>query len=98
VTETHHLFGRSVPITVRLPANEHRVLDALRKRRRPQLREPGRDNHAMILQQLVELVEIVAAGSSTSTAEGWQQRLYLTVADCGRQAIAAMLEGRQWNP
>jgi hypothetical protein len=89
------LFGRSVPITVLLPVDEHRVIDEVRKGRLLLLREPGGNNNAMILQQHVELIEIAAAEAGIAP---WQRRLYLTVADCGRRAVAEMLEGRQWSP
>ena len=41
--EAHHLFGKNIQLTVDLPVNEHRVLDAMRLSRPVFLRQPGSD-------------------------------------------------------
>ena len=91
LVEDHHVFGRDVAITVVLPVNVHRVIDALRLARWPEMRKPGcrsLDNIAGLLMQFVEIAEIVAAEPSD---DDWVVTFADILADVGRSAVERLL-------
>lgn len=97
--EGHHVYGQDVPIVVAMPANEHRVLDALRLARYPLLREPTDDtlaNIAGLLMQFVELAEIGADAAARGQSSQWRGRLDDRLADMGREAVETLLALDAW--
>jgi hypothetical protein len=100
VVENHHLFGKTVPIIVPMPANEHRVFDALRLARIPILREPSNDpivNAPALLMQFVEIMEMQCMSRDARIGVGrrekqtWADQIADILADKGREAAEALL-------
>jgi hypothetical protein len=99
VVEGHHVYGPDVPIIVDVPANEHRVLDALRANRHPLLRKPSGDmlaNVAGLLMQFTELAEIGAAAADRGQAPRWRGQLDDLLARHGREAAETLLALTTW--
>lgn len=92
--ELHHLFGRDFPATVRLPVNEHRVIDAMRLGRSPLLCEPGNGplvSIAGFLMQVAELGEMAACAAERDKAPGWAGALAAVIADWARHGAEWLL-------
>lgn len=73
-TEEHHVFGRGRPdidgITIKMPSNWHRVLDARRDRRPEVLKQPGENDLHQIAAVVVTFGE---AAATVSEFAHWQQ-------------------------
>jgi hypothetical protein len=92
--EGHHLFGRSVPIVVMIPANEHRVFDALRESRYPLLKNPSSNtliNVAGLLMLFVEIAEVLYAIAARGQLPQWVAGLCDILIDRGREAVETLL-------
>ena len=92
--EAHHLFGRGVPIVVMMPANEHRVFDALREARYPLLKKPSFNtlvNIAGLLMLFVEISEMRYAIVAGKQLPQWVADLCDILIDRGREALEALL-------
>jgi hypothetical protein len=99
VVEGHHVYGQGVRIVIDVPANDHKVLDALRTNRYPLLREPSGDtlaNIAGLLMQFTELAEIGAAAAGRGQAPQWRNQLDDLLARHGREAAETLLELMAW--
>lgn len=72
-TEAHHLFGRPTPITIDLPVNDHRVLDAMRLGRPRWLREPGNDLLVNIAQLVLLAGEVALVIADVARREAWPE-------------------------
>jgi hypothetical protein len=94
IMEAHHLFGRGVPIVVMMPANEHRVFDALREARYPLLKKPSFNtlvNIAGLLMLFVEISEMLYAIVAGKQLPQWVADLCDILIDRGREALEALL-------
>jgi hypothetical protein len=110
IMEGHHLFGRSVPIVIMTPGNEHRVFDALREARYAPLKEPSSNtlvNDAALLMQFVEIAEMFNAAAERGQLPQWVEDLSDVLIDRGREAVEALLVlaghlqdrlGDDWDP
>jgi hypothetical protein len=74
-TEQHHPFGRYNKdvrkITVEIPGNWHRVLDALRSKRPAILKRPGEEPLHQIAAIVVTIAEAVEAFSDFARRQQW---------------------------
>jgi hypothetical protein len=69
--EEHHLFGGHKGISVQLPVNEHRVLDAMRLSRPPYLTQPGADLLVNVVQALLLSSEVAVLIVHQAQRECW---------------------------
>ena len=74
-TERHHPFGRGNPdidaITAEIPANWHRILDALRANRPENLKRPGGNPLHQIAAVVATLGEAASALAEFARAQRW---------------------------
>jgi hypothetical protein len=105
--EDHHPFGHSVPTIFPLPANEHRVFDALRNARYRRLKEPSEATLANVAALMMQFVEIAEMQYNSENLQPWEMGVADKMIDWGREAVETLLElaghlqaelGKNWEP
>jgi hypothetical protein len=93
-TEGHHVFGRSEPIVVHIPANLHRAINRRQEARRPILKQKTNDpllGAAQLFTIIAELAEAIADYARCLALPDWISNLADIIANACRNAADRQL-------